>query len=112
MNSMEKDPLETELMRYENKWVAILQPERRVVGSGDTAYDAKIDAEHNGYPETALFMVRPPGRHYVLACSPGDIPVPDSHLELAEESLQRYREDPTKSGSAFEVLDRLANRAK
>jgi len=67
MSDIEEDPLENELMRYENKWVAILQPERRVVGSGDTAYAAKVDAEHNGYPETALFMVRPPGGHYVLA---------------------------------------------
>jgi hypothetical protein len=44
--------------------------------------------------------------------SPGDIPVPDSHLELAEERLRRYREDPTKSTSAFEVLDRLTKKAK
>jgi hypothetical protein len=61
----EKDPLEDELMKYENKWVAILQKERRVVGSGATAYDAKIEAEKNGYPETTLFMVQPPGRYRV-----------------------------------------------
>ena len=67
MSAQQEDPLETELMRYENKWVAILQTERRVVGSGNTAYDAKTDAEKNGYPETALFMVQPPGRYRVLA---------------------------------------------
>ena len=64
---MTEDPLETELMKYENKWVAILESERKVVGSGDTAYDAKVQAEANGYPETSLFMVQPPGKHYVLA---------------------------------------------
>jgi len=63
-----KDPLEDELMNYEDKWVAILEAERKVVGSGDTAYDAKRDAEANGYEETALFKVRPFGKYYVYAC--------------------------------------------
>jgi Putative addiction module component len=40
---------------------------------------------------------------------PGALPVPESHLRLAEERLKRYREDPTRSSSAFELLDRLAD---
>ena len=40
---------------------------------------------------------------------PGTLPVPESHLRLAEERLKRYREDPSRSHSAFEVLDRLAD---
>jgi putative addiction module component (TIGR02574 family) len=47
-----------------------------------------------------------------IADSPGEIPVPESHLELAEARLERYREDPSRTNSAFEVLDRLANRSK
>lgn len=47
-----------------------------------------------------------------IAASPGEIPVPESHLELAEARLKRYREDPTSSRSAFDVLDRLSRRSK
>ena len=39
---------------------------------------------------------------------PGALPVPESHLRLAEARLQRYREDPSRGRDAFEVLDRLA----
>jgi hypothetical protein len=39
---------------------------------------------------------------------PRTLPVPESHLRLAEERLQRYREDPSRGRDAFEVLDRLA----
>jgi len=62
-----KDPLEDELGKYENKWVAISEPERKVVGSGDNAREAKADAEANGYHDTALFKVRSPGKMYVYA---------------------------------------------
>lgn len=37
------------------------------------------------------------------------LPVPESHLRLAEERLKRYREDTSRSHSALEVLDRLAD---
>jgi putative addiction module component (TIGR02574 family) len=40
---------------------------------------------------------------------PGALPVPESHLRLAEERLKRYREDPSRAHSAFGVLDRLAD---
>ncbi len=40
---------------------------------------------------------------------PGALPVPESHLRLAEDRLKRFREDPSRSHSAFDVLDRLAD---
>jgi putative addiction module component (TIGR02574 family) len=40
---------------------------------------------------------------------PGDIPVLESHLELAESRLRDYRDDPSKARNAFQVLDRLAD---
>ena len=43
---------------------------------------------------------------------PDNLPVPESHLRLAEERLKRYREDPSQSHPTFEVLDRLANKLK
>jgi hypothetical protein len=60
-----KDPLEEELSKYENKWVAILESERRVVASGDRAIDAMHAAEAQGYGEIALFKVRSFGKLYV-----------------------------------------------
>jgi putative addiction module component (TIGR02574 family) len=47
-----------------------------------------------------------------IAEKPGELPVPESHLELAEERLAEYRRDPNRARSAYEVIDRLANRAK
>lgn len=43
-----------------------------------------------------------------IAEQPGEVPVPESHLELAEERLAQYRRDPASARSAYEVLDRLA----
>lgn len=40
--------------------------------------------------------------------SSGELPVPESHLQLAESRLNNYREDPTGAHSSFDVLDRLA----
>lgn len=60
-------PLEDELMKYENKWVAILESEDRIVGSGHTAYEAKAQPDANGHGEAALFKVRPFGKYYVYA---------------------------------------------
>ena len=45
-----------------------------------------------------------------IADTPGELPVPESHLKLAEERLAEYRRDPTRARSAFEVLDRLAKK--
>ena len=42
--------------------------------------------------------------------SPGDVPVPASHLRLAQERLAEYRRDPGRAQPAREVIDRLKNR--
>jgi len=40
---------------------------------------------------------------------PGEIPVPESHLDLAEERLAEYRRDPSRARPARDLVDRLAN---
>jgi hypothetical protein len=40
---------------------------------------------------------------------PSTVPVPESHLRLAEERLKRYHQDLLRAHSAFEVLARLAD---
>lgn len=62
-----KDELIEELHKYENQWVAILEAERKIVGSGENAYQAKLDAEAKGYPEIALFKVRPSSKDYLYS---------------------------------------------
>jgi len=47
-----------------------------------------------------------------IADTPGEIPVPDSHLELAKARLDDYLNNSSGSHSAFEVLDRLAEKSK
>jgi hypothetical protein len=47
-----------------------------------------------------------------IAAHPGDLSVPESHLELAEERLKKYRENTCAVRSAFDVLDRLAKSSK
>jgi hypothetical protein len=60
----DKDPLEEEIGKYEHKWVAILESERRVAAHGDCATEAKREAEALGYPDTALFKVRSARKRY------------------------------------------------
>lgn len=43
-----------------------------------------------------------------IAEKPDEIPVPESHLALAENRLAEYRRDPSHAQPAYEVLDRLA----
>jgi len=43
-----------------------------------------------------------------IAEKPDEIPIPESHLALAEERLADYRRDPTRARPAREFLDRLA----
>jgi len=47
-----------------------------------------------------------------IAESPGELPVPESHLKVAEERLAEYRRDPTRARSAYEVLDRLGKKRR
>ncbi len=48
-----------EIEKYENKWIAIVEPGGLVVGSGEDATDAKREAEEKGYKEVFLFKVLP-----------------------------------------------------
>jgi hypothetical protein len=43
---------------------------------------------------------------------PDEIPVPESHLQLAEERLRRSRQNPSSAQPAFEVIDRLSQDRK
>ena len=46
-----------------------------------------------------------------ISVDPAALPVSESHLRFAEERLMRYREDPSRGHSAFDVLDRLTGDA-
>ena len=39
---------------------------------------------------------------------PDEIPVPESHLDLAQARLLRYRENRSSAQPAFDVIDRLS----
>ena len=43
-----------------------------------------------------------------IADQPGELPVPQSHLELAEERLAAHRKDPRRARSAVDIIDRLS----
>jgi putative addiction module component (TIGR02574 family) len=47
-----------------------------------------------------------------IAERPGEIPVPESHLALAEERLAEYRRDPSRAQPARDVLDWLAKKER
>jgi putative addiction module component (TIGR02574 family) len=46
-----------------------------------------------------------------IADQPGELPVPESHLALAEERLAGYRSDPRRARPALDVVDRLSKRS-
>ncbi len=47
-----------------------------------------------------------------ISANPGEVPVPESHLQLAEERLRRYRENPATVRPAFEVIYRLTRKSE
>lgn len=47
-----------------------------------------------------------------ISAHPNEVPVPESHLQLAEERLRRYREHPSAAKPAFDAIDRLARKSK
>jgi hypothetical protein len=59
--------------------------------------------EHTAIPEPAGLA------DLSKAEQPAELPIPESHLELAIERLEEYRRDPTRARSAFEALDRLGS---
>jgi len=78
--------------------------------------------EHAGifYPNTPGFNHLPKAEQvrYLqalwdqISANPEEVPVPESHLKLAEERLRRYRENPATAKPAFEVIDRLTRKSK
>src|SRR5207249_4521358 len=46
-----------------------------------------------------------------IADQPGELPAPESHLQLAEDRLASYRSDPYRARPAHDVLDRLAKKS-
>ena len=54
---MDKPTLTDQLANYEDKWVAIAEPDEKIVGSGISAFEAKRSAEEGGYTDTILFKV-------------------------------------------------------
>ena len=42
--------------------------------------------------------------------TPGDIPVPETHLTLAQERLAEYRRDSSRARPARDVINRLKNK--
>jgi len=49
--------IEEELGKYEDQWVAIFEPDQKIVASGCDAYEAKQNAIANGYPKVRLLRV-------------------------------------------------------
>ena len=47
-----------------------------------------------------------------IAENPNEIPVPETHLEVAEQRLAEYRRDPDQARSAYDVLDRLGKKTR
>lgn len=41
-----------------------------------------------------------------------ELPVPESHLKLAEERLESYLRDPSRARSAYDIINELSNRSK
>ena len=44
--------------------------------------------------------------------NPSEVPVPGSHLEVAEQRLADYRRNPDRARFAHEVLDRLGKKTR
>ncbi len=54
---MDITAISAQLEAYENKWIAIDESEEKIVGVGDDAFEATVDAERGGYQDTILFRV-------------------------------------------------------
>ena len=47
-----------------------------------------------------------------ISDNPAEVPVPESHLELAEQRLAEHRHDRGRTRPAHDVLDRLAKKSR
>ncbi len=71
--------------------------------------------EHTLFPDPPGFsnLSKPEQIRYLqtlwdrIAESPGELAVPESHIELAEQRLADYHRNPTRAQTAHEVLKRL-----
>jgi putative addiction module component (TIGR02574 family) len=44
--------------------------------------------------------------------NPNEIPVPETHIEVAEQRLADYRREPGRARPAHEVVDRLGKKSR
>ena len=44
--------------------------------------------------------------------NPAEIPIPESHIELAEQRLAEHRRNPDRARPAGDVLDRLGKKTR
>lgn len=56
---MENEQFLKQLKQHENQWVALLESEMRIVGSGNDASEARRDAEKEGFRDVILMRVLP-----------------------------------------------------
>jgi putative addiction module component (TIGR02574 family) len=42
-----------------------------------------------------------------IAETPSEIPVPESHIELAKQRLADYHRDPSRAQPGYDIIDRL-----
>ena len=47
-----------------------------------------------------------------IAENPSEVPVPETHLEVAEQGLAEYRRTPDQARPAYDVLDRLDKKTR
>lgn len=62
---MQTNTLLEQLRQHEDRWVALLEPDKKVVGSGADASAARADAAKRGYPDVILLKVLPFDAGYV-----------------------------------------------
>lgn len=61
-----KDEILLEALRnHEDKWVALLEHEQKVVAGGDDASEVRQEAERKGYKNVILMWVPPFDSYYI-----------------------------------------------
>ncbi len=76
--------------------------------------------EYTSIPEPPWFsnLSKPEQIRYLqalwdrIAENPNQVPVPETHLQVAEQRLAEYRRNPDRAGSAYDVLDRLGKKTR
>ncbi len=47
-----------------------------------------------------------------ISGNPSEVPVPETHIEIAEQRLAEYRRHPDQARPAHDVLDRLGKKTR